>query len=161
MLTFPNGIEYIWYKSQFYICNYECARILFVDSGLNSKLQHYGTCKSSWKKLKKLCIQIIVITLKMILCRTMSKKQNWKKVKTQESMDKTNFIFLQPTLQPSCNSSHMVACRSSSENTWKMNLQSILSKNSLQAHTESEFDILGVAKNLWNMKFTCPKQKVD
>jgi hypothetical protein len=28
------------------------AKILFVDGGLESKLQHYGPCKISWKKSK-------------------------------------------------------------------------------------------------------------
>jgi hypothetical protein len=38
----------------------------------------------------------------------------------------------------------MAACRSSSENTRKMNLIPVLNKTSLQAHTESELDVLGV-----------------
>jgi hypothetical protein len=37
----------------------------------------------------------------------------------------------------------MAACRSSSENTGKMSLIPVFNKNSLQAHTESEFDVLG------------------
>jgi hypothetical protein len=32
------------------ICKYEWVGILFVDKGLDSKLQHCGTCKNSWKK---------------------------------------------------------------------------------------------------------------
>jgi hypothetical protein len=40
--------------------------------------------------------------------------------------------------------SHMVACRSSLENTRKMNLIPVFNKNSPQAHTESELDELGV-----------------
>jgi hypothetical protein len=42
----------------------------------------------------------------------------------------------------------MDACRSSLENTRKMNLQSILNKNSLWIHTELVFDMLGVAGKL-------------
>jgi hypothetical protein len=38
----------------------------------------------------------------------------------------------------------MDACRSSSKNIGKMNLKLILNKNSPRAHTESEFDVLGV-----------------
>jgi hypothetical protein len=38
----------------------------------------------------------------------------------------------------------MAACRSSLENTGKMNLILVFNKNSPQAHTESEFDMLGV-----------------
>jgi hypothetical protein len=38
----------------------------------------------------------------------------------------------------------MVACRSSSKNTRKMNLKPVLNKTSPRAHTKSEFDVLGV-----------------
>jgi hypothetical protein len=38
----------------------------------------------------------------------------------------------------------MAACRSSSENTGKMSLISILNKTSPRAHMELEFDVLGV-----------------
>jgi hypothetical protein len=34
------------------MCKYERARIIFVDGGLDSKLQHYGPCKNSLKKSK-------------------------------------------------------------------------------------------------------------
>jgi hypothetical protein len=42
----------------------------------------------------------------------------------------------------------MAACRSSSENTGKMNLISVLNKTSPQAHTELKLDVLGGAKKL-------------
>jgi hypothetical protein len=42
----------------------------------------------------------------------------------------------------------MVVCRSSSENTRKMNLQPILNKNSPWTHIELEFDVFGVARKL-------------
>jgi hypothetical protein len=42
----------------------------------------------------------------------------------------------------------MVACRSSLENRGKMNLKHILNKTSPRAHTESEFDVLGVPGKL-------------
>jgi hypothetical protein len=38
----------------------------------------------------------------------------------------------------------MAACRSSSKNTRKMNLIPVFNKNLPRAHTESEFDMLGV-----------------
>ena len=60
----------------------------------------------------------------------------------------------------------MDACRSSLENTRKMNLQSILKKNSLWIHTELVFDMLGVARKLvkyvvqlFRRKF-CKKKKI-
>jgi hypothetical protein len=34
------------------ICNYEWAKIHFIDKGLDSKLQHCGLCKKIWKKSK-------------------------------------------------------------------------------------------------------------
>jgi hypothetical protein len=42
----------------------------------------------------------------------------------------------------------MAACRSSSKNTGKMNLIPVFNKNSPQAHTESELDVLGVQGKL-------------
>jgi hypothetical protein len=38
----------------------------------------------------------------------------------------------------------MAACRSSSKNTGKMSLIPVFNKNSPQAHTESEFEVLDV-----------------
>jgi hypothetical protein len=45
------------------------------------------------EKNQKLHIQIIAVTLKVTLCRTMSKKNGEKKVKNQDSMGKTNFFL--------------------------------------------------------------------
>jgi hypothetical protein len=42
----------------------------------------------------------------------------------------------------------MVACRSSSKNIGKMNLIPVFNKNSPQAHTELELDMLGVHEKL-------------
>jgi hypothetical protein len=42
----------------------------------------------------------------------------------------------------------MATCRSSSNNIEKMNLKSVLNKNSPWAHTELEFDVLGVSRKL-------------
>jgi hypothetical protein len=42
----------------------------------------------------------------------------------------------------------MAACRSSSENTRKMNLKPILNKTSPRAHIELEFDVFGVLGKL-------------
>jgi hypothetical protein len=44
--------------------------------------------------------------------------------------------------------SHMAACRSSLENTRKMNLIPILNKTSPWAHMESEYDVFGVPRKL-------------
>jgi hypothetical protein len=42
----------------------------------------------------------------------------------------------------------MVACRSSSKNTGKMNLKPVFNKTSPWAHMESELDVLGVPGKL-------------
>jgi hypothetical protein len=42
----------------------------------------------------------------------------------------------------------MAACRSSLENTGKMNLKLVLYKTSPWAHMESELDVLGVLRKL-------------
>jgi hypothetical protein len=39
-ISFPNQVDHTWIKSQNHIYNHEWAKILFVDKGLNSKLQH-------------------------------------------------------------------------------------------------------------------------
>jgi hypothetical protein len=52
-------------------------------------------------------------------------------------------FFEHPALQPLGNFSHMAACRSS-KNTGKMSLIPVFNKISPPAHTELEFDVLGV-----------------
>jgi hypothetical protein len=42
----------------------------------------------------------------------------------------------------------MVACRSSLKNTGQMNLIPVFNKNSPQAHTELELDVLGIPGKL-------------
>jgi hypothetical protein len=42
----------------------------------------------------------------------------------------------------------MAACKSSLENTGKINLKPVLNKTSPLAHTELEFDVLGVPRKL-------------
>jgi hypothetical protein len=46
-----------------------------------------------FEKNKKLFIQIIAITLKVTIFRTMSKNKKVKKVKNQDSMSKTNYFL--------------------------------------------------------------------
>jgi hypothetical protein len=45
------------------------------------------------EKNKKLQIQIVLVTLKVTSCKTMSKKKKWKKVKNQDFMGKTNYLL--------------------------------------------------------------------
>jgi hypothetical protein len=77
----------------------------------------------------------------------MSNKRIKKKWKTKILWAKQT-IFWAPALQPLGSFSHMAACRSSSENTGKMSLIPVFNKNSPQAHTESELDMLGVYRKL-------------
>jgi hypothetical protein len=80
----PNQVEYTWLKSQLHVCNYELAKILFVDRGLDSKLQHCGMEFVKFvEKNQKLHSWILAITLKVTSCKTMSKKKVAKKRKTK------------------------------------------------------------------------------
>jgi hypothetical protein len=45
------------------------------------------------EKNQKLHIQIVVVTLKVTTCRTMSNKKSEKKVKNQDFMGKTNYFL--------------------------------------------------------------------
>jgi hypothetical protein len=73
----------------------------------------------------------------------MSKKKSEKSEKPRFYGQKKLF-FEHHALQPLGSFSHMDACRSSLENTGKMNLIPIFNKNLPRAHTESELDVLGV-----------------
>jgi hypothetical protein len=58
--------------------------------GVNSKLQHCVSCKFL-KKIQKLHIHNVAVTLKMTLCKTMSKKKEVKK--NEKPRGKTNFFL--------------------------------------------------------------------
>jgi hypothetical protein len=60
-----------------------------------SKLQHYGTCKFSWKTSKTLYSNQSSHIEDDIMQSHEEKKIEKKEVKIQDSMDKTNF-FLAP-----------------------------------------------------------------
>jgi hypothetical protein len=47
------------------------------------------------EKNQKLHIQIVAVTLKVLSCKTMSKKKKWRKVKNQDFMGKQT-IFWEP-----------------------------------------------------------------
>jgi hypothetical protein len=71
-----------------------------------------------------------------------------KKSENPRFYGQNKLYFENPTLQPLGSFSQMAACRSSLENTWKMSLILVFNKNSPQAHTESELDVLGVHRKL-------------
>ena len=92
--SLPNQVEHKWLKSKLHICNYKWARILFVDKGLASKLQHCGLCKISWKKSKTSHLDYNGhIEGDTIHNHEKKKKKKWNKVKNQDSMGKTNFFI--------------------------------------------------------------------
>jgi hypothetical protein len=66
-------------------------------------------------------------------------------------MDKTNFFLSTLRL-------NMVACRSSSKDTTKMNLIPVLNKTSPWAHMELELGVLGVHGKL--VKYVVQKKKL-
>jgi hypothetical protein len=74
--SLPNQVEQTWLKSQLHICNYEWAKILFVDGVLTQNFNIVDLVKFL-EKNQKLQIQIITVTLKVTSCRTMRKKK-WK-----------------------------------------------------------------------------------
>jgi hypothetical protein len=136
-----NWVAHTWLKLQLQICKYEWARIIFVDGGLDSKLQHCGLIKIL-EKNQKLHIQIVAGTLKVTSCRTMSKKnKKWKKSEKPRLYGQNKLFFENPALQSLGSFSHIDACRSSLENTGKMNLIPIFNNWTCLVFTES----------LWNM----------
>jgi hypothetical protein len=71
-------------------------------------------------------------------------KRKVKKSEKPRFYGQNKLFFENPALQPLGSFSHMAACRSSLENTWKMSLILVFNKNSPRAHTESELGVLGV-----------------
>jgi hypothetical protein len=81
----------------------------------------------------------------------MQNQEQKKKVKKSEKprfYGQNKLFFEKPALQPLGSFSHMAACRSSLENTWKMRLILVFNKNLPRAHTESELGVLGIHGNL-------------
>jgi hypothetical protein len=99
---------------------------LFFLGSHQWKFHYHGTHKLS--KIQISHIHIQAVTLKMKSYRTTSKNKKWKKVKIQDIWAKqTSILTPYPSrLRQFC---HMTTYRSSSKNTRKMNLQTILSKN--------------------------------
>jgi hypothetical protein len=95
------------------------------------------------EKNQKLHIQIVAVSLKVMSCRTMSKRKV-KKSEKPRFYGQNKLFFENPALQTLGSFNHMAACRSSLENSWKMSLILVFNKNSPQAHTKSELGMLGV-----------------
>jgi hypothetical protein len=93
--------------------------------------------------------------------------QNHEQKKIMKKSENTRFywqnklFFENPALQPLGSFSHMAACRSSLENTWKMSLILVFNKNSPRAHTESELGVLGVHGNLMKYVVHSSNRKIE
>jgi hypothetical protein len=90
--SLPNHVEHTWFKSQLHICNYEWARIHFVDEGVDLKLQHCRPCKISCKKLKTLHLDCNG-HIEGDIMQNHEQKEKWKKIKNQDFVGKTNFFL--------------------------------------------------------------------
>jgi hypothetical protein len=118
-------------------------------STFNGSSVYYGLCKISWKNSK---------TLHSDCSGDIEDEQNHeqkkvKKVKDQDSMGKRNlFLSILPF-------SSWTVCRSSSKNTRKMNLKPALIKTLPRAHTELEFDVLGIPRKLVKYEVYSSKRK--
>jgi hypothetical protein len=77
-----------------------------------------------------------------------------------QNYGQNNLFFENPALQPLGSFSHMVACRSSLENTRKMSLIPVFNKNSPQAHMELELGLLGVHGKLVKYVVHLSKRKI-
>jgi hypothetical protein len=71
------------------VCNFEWAKILFVDGGFDSKLQHHGPWKISWNKLKTSHLDLSSFTEGDI----MQNHEQKRKVKNQDAMGKAKFFL--------------------------------------------------------------------
>jgi hypothetical protein len=71
-------------------------------------------------------------------------KKEVKKSEKPRFYGQNKLFFENNAFLPLGSFSHMAACRSSLENTRKMNLIPVFNKNLPQAHTKLELDVLGV-----------------
>jgi hypothetical protein len=110
------------------------------------------------EKNQKLHIQIVAVTLKVTSYTTMCKKKKVRKGEKPRFYGQNKLFFENPALQPLGSFSHMVACRSFLENTWKMSLILVFNKNLPQAHMELELGVLGVDGKL--VKYVVHSSKI-
>jgi hypothetical protein len=117
--------------------------LFLLTGGLDSKLQHYGPCKNSWKK-SKTSYSDRSGHIEGDVMQSHEQKKKVKKSKKPRFHGQNKLFFENSTLQPLGSINHMARCRSSLENTWKMSLILVCNKNLPRAHTESELCVLGV-----------------
>jgi hypothetical protein len=157
--SIPNQVEHTWLKLQLQICNYKWARIIFVDKGLDSKLQHRGPCKNSWKK-SKTSHSDRSGRIKGNVKKNHEQKKTVKKSEKPRFNEQIKLFFENPALLPLGSFSHMAACRGSLENPGKLSLIPVFIKYLPRAHTESELDMLGVHRKLVKYVVHLSKRKI-
>jgi hypothetical protein len=156
--SLPNQVEHTCLKLQLQICKYEWVRIIFVDRGLDSKLQHYGPYKNSRKK-SKTSHSDRSDHIEGDVMWNHEQKIEVKKTEKPRFYGQNKLFCWKPYLQPLGSFSHMAACRSSLKNSWKMSLILVFNKNLPRAHIESELDVLGVYRKLVNYVVHSSKRK--
>jgi hypothetical protein len=147
-----NQVEHTWLKIHPYICEYEWARICFLDKGLASKPQHHRI----WIFFEK--IKDFTFKLKWSHWRW-SHAEPWAKKKEVENprfYGHNKPLIWHPTLRPFGNFSLVAAYRSSLKSMRKMNLQLIFHHRLIRSWN---LTCLRLLKGLWNLQFTCPKNK--
>ena len=90
--SLSNQVKHICLKFQLQIYKYEWTRIIFVNGDLDSKLQHYGPYKNSWKQSKtshSYCSGYIEGNI----MQNHEQKKKWKKIENQDFIDKTNYFL--------------------------------------------------------------------
>jgi hypothetical protein len=95
MVFFLLGILHLTSKSSWAYM----PQIIFVDGGLDSKLQYYRPCKISWKKSKTSHLDRNG-HIEGDIMQNHEQKTKWKKVKNQNSMGKTNFFLSTKPFSP-------------------------------------------------------------
>jgi hypothetical protein len=97
-----------------------------------------------YEKNQKLHIWIVVVTLKVTSCKTISQKKKVEKSEKSRFYGQNNLLSKHHAFQPLGSFSHMAICGSSLENTRKMSLIPVLNKTSPWADMKSRLDVLGV-----------------
>jgi hypothetical protein len=154
--SLPNQVEHTWFNSQLHICKYEWARIIFLNGGFDSKLQHCGPCKISWKKSKSSHLDRSG-HIEGDIMQNHEQKKNWKKLKNQDFMGKTNFSLCTLPFSRWVVLATWLHVGAPQKNAEKMSLIPIFNKNLPRAHMESEF---GVHRKLVKYVVHLSKRKI-
>src|SRR5450759_2402944 len=95
--SLPNQVKHTCPKFQLQIFKYELARIILLMGVLTPNFNTMDLVKIL-EKNKKLHIQIVVVTLKVTSCRTMSKKKRSEKSEKPRFYGQNKLFFENPAL---------------------------------------------------------------